>query len=288
MKTLKNINLASVRRVVLLNKDKAKKFVVDNLPNIFSCGAVASLCGAVYLTAVGTHKADDILAAEEKRLEDTLPAYDGTELTFARKAELVWKEFVPAGIATLASGIFIVASNRAGHEQYMAMLGAYELSKKAFDELSAAQVDVLGEEKAAEIEDRVYARRAEALPAVPSTAIPNADGSSNPTLFVEFLTGTAFYANIETIYHGFNFVNHERQRYSSISLNELLDDWGVETNQIAIGNQLVWQNDLDRGGMIEPRFKPGFYHGDEEMPCTVIGYNIEPECTTDYHARFDV
>lgn len=277
MKTLKNINLASVRRVVLLNKDKAKKFVVDNLPNIFSCGAVASLCGAVYLTAVGTHKADDILAAEEKRLEETLPEYDGAELTLARKAELTWKEFIPAGIATLASGIFIVASNRAGHEQYMAMLGAYELSKKAFDDYRESAVDVLGEEKADEIEDRFYAKKAEATALRSGSRIQNADGSEDPTLFVESMTGTAFYANADTVYHAFNFVNHERNRWATVSLNEFLDEIGVETENIFVGNNLVWESDPQSVGLVEPRFKHGFYRGDETMPCTVIAYNINPD-----------
>lgn len=287
MKNLKNINLDSVRSVVLANKDKAKKFVVDNLPNIFSCGAVASLGGAVYLTATGMHRADDILNAEQKRLEETLPDYDGTEFTFARKAELVWKEFIPAAVATVASGLFIIASNRAGHEKYMAMLGAYELSKKAFDDYRDSATDILGEEKAEEIEDRCYEKRAATLQDIPNSAIWHVDMSTNPTLFVESLTGTPFYASIETVMHGFNFVNHERQRFNSVSLNELFDDWGLETNQIGIGNILEWENDADRGGMIEPRFKPGFYRGDENMPCTVIGYNITP-AVPEHWSVFDV
>ncbi len=281
MKNLKNINLDSVRSVVMANKDKAKKFVVDNLPNIFSCGAVASLGGAVYLTATGMHRADDILNAEQKRLEETLPDYDGSELTFARKAELVWKEFVPAAIATAASGLFIIASNRAGHEKYMAMLGAYELSKKAFDDYRDSAIDILGEEKSEEIENRVAVQQAARN--TPAIAVKNVDGSSNPTLFVR--SGLAFYADIDTVYHAVNWVNHELNSYRRVSENEFLEAIGVSTRHNDDGDKKLWEP-TTAGDMVEIRFGHDFYDDSASLPCAVIRFNREPQYEVQFEDRY--
>lgn len=280
---LRKIDISTITNKISIQK--MKTFVVNNLPNIFSSCAVASICGAVFLTAKGMHKADDILYTEMSNriiesgetctVEEALVIRD--EFSLEDKVKLVWRQFVPAGLATVSAVMFVIASNRAGHEQYMALLSAYKLGEEAFKNYKDSAADILGEEKAEEVENRFYAKKAASAALRSNVLIPNVDGSENPTLFVESLTGTPFYANVDTVYHALNFVNHELNKWNAVSINEFLDDIGVDTKHILAGNNLVWEIDPHSVGLVDLRFFHEFFCDDEAMPCTVIAYNVDPE-----------
>lgn len=293
MNNFKQLNISTIRNFVLTNKDNAKKFIVDNLPNIFSGCALASLGGAVFFTAKGMHEADDVLYTEMSNriiesgstptVEEALDIRD--KFTIEDKVKLTWRKFIPAGLATTAAVLFVVASNRAGHEKYMGMLGAYELTKKAFDDYRNSAEDILGEEKAQEIDNAAVTKRVDIPANCFAYAIPNVDRTPNPTLFVEYYTGTAFYASQETVYHAFNYANNKRNRYESVSVGELLEDMGVNTSMIHGADTFYWKSfdQNEYSSMLEPRWTSGFLNGNEAMPCTIIGYNIDADTVPTEH-----
>ena len=143
----------------------------------------------------------------------------------------------------------------------------------------------MNEEKAQEIDNQAAIKRAEFPAGCFINAIPNVDNSPNPTLFVEYYTGAAFYASQETVYHAFNYANNKRNHYEAVSVGEMLEDMSVDTSMIHGADTFYWKSfdQKEYCDMLEPRWEAGFFNGNKAMPCTVIGYNIPADTVQTEH-----
>lgn len=253
--------------------DKAVKngaaIVKDKLPVIFSASAIGCLGLAMYETAVATHKSDMQIAEEEARRAAELPLYENTKLTAMEKVELCWKNYIKAALYGGASVAFIVASERKSHERYLALMSAYELTRQASEERKDAEVDILGPEKAAEIDESVTQRMARKSL---TSDIQTVGGDGEKTLFYEPYTATPFWATYEDILHAFNHLNYVNNGEHTSSVNDLLE--ALDLRQPPIAREYGWN---DEDGMIEPYLdKSTLVDEDPALPATLIGYSVEP------------
>lgn len=265
---------AKLLPVVSTMARKTMKTIETNLPAIFAGCGVGCLFGAVAMTAVGMHKADKKIAEEEKRREETLPEYENKALTTKEKVELTWMEFVPAAAFTTAAALLIIASERKGHEKYMAVLGAYELSRQALDERTEAENDVLSEDDVKLVNERARAIKASTIDISDKSLIPHVTNDGDETLYIESVTKTPFYAKETDVLHAFNVMNHRLNVEDRACVSDILEDLEQRTSRAS--DAFVWTN-RNYGTVVEPWFKPTFVDNDPVMPATLIEYSIDPD-----------
>lgn len=269
---LKIPNLSNIVKVVGDGAGKLLKAADKNLPMIFAGCALGSLGLAVFATARGMHNADRIISEEIQRREEALPEYENKELTMQDKVRLTWKEFRPAAFFTTATALFIIASERKGHEKYLALMSAYELSKQALDERKDAESDVLKPEDVKLVEQRARTLRAASVD-IPDGQIPHVTDDGDEVLYIESVTKTPFYAKETDVLHAFNKLNHIRIRDDRVTVSDLLEDLDLRTSPAS--DSFGWHNEY--GSLVEPYFSPEHLDGDPTKPATLICYSIEPE-----------
>lgn len=264
-KMLKNVNIESVFK-------QGASVVKDNLPVIFSASAIGCLGLSVYETAKATHKSDKDIAEEEARRAAELPLYNNTELSTAEKVELCWRNYIKAGLYTGACIFFIVAAERKGNEKYMALLSAYELTRKAGEERKDAEVDILGEEKAREIEAEVRQRMAKSVDPSDDNIQDVATNSGKKTLFLEPYTNTPFWATYEDVLHAFNYVNYKKHQEGAASINDFLE--ALDLRQMQVAADWGWNEDQS---LVEPVLcDSDLVDEDPSRPATLVKYSVEP------------
>ena len=246
--------------------------VKDNLPAIFAVSAVGCFGLSVYETAVATHKSDMDIAKEEERRAAALPLYENVELSTAEKVELCWKNYIKAALYGGACIFFIVASERKGNEKYLAVMSAYELSRKAGEERKDVEVDILGEEKANEIETETRKRMVKNI-STQYEDIQSTDSRGDKTLYVEPFTNTPFWATHEELLHAFNHVNYMKNKQGAASINDLLE--ALDCRKEIIAEDWGWREEDD---MVLPSLGEAILLDDDpSRPATLIGYSVEPK-----------
>lgn len=264
-KILKNVNIEAAFK-------HGMSVVKDNLPVIFSVSAVGCLGMSVYETAKATHKSDKDIAEEEARRAAELPLYNNTELSTAEKVELCWRNYIKAGLYTGACIFFIVAAERKGNEKYMALLSAYELTRKAGEERKDAEVDILGEEKAREIETEVRQRMVKSVDPSDDNIQDVATGGGKKTLFLEPYTNTPFWATYEDVLHAFNYVNYKKNQEGAASINDFLE--ALDLRQMQVAADWGWNEDQQ---LVEPAlYDSDLVDEDPSKPATLVKYSVEP------------
>lgn len=259
-KVLKNINVDKVAKEGLT-------FVKNNLPVIFSASAIGCLGLSLYETVKATHKSDmDILAEEERRAVE-LPLYENTALTPVEKVDLCWRNYIKAALYGGACAFFIIASERKGNEKYLALMSAYELTKKAGEDRRDAEHDIFGDEKVKEIDAVVRQKLADGICEDDIQKTSN-DGSRK--LFYEPYSNSAFWATDEEILHAFNRMNHLRQKYDIASPNDIVESLDCRASITAA--DWGWNKDQP---LIEPVLSEATMVCGQ--PAIVIGYSIDPE-----------
>lgn len=271
---MKMIDISNVMPTVTAVARKTMRITEKNLPTILAGGGIGCLCGAVVMAAVGMHKADQKIADEVKRREETVPEYNNKELTVKDKVRLTWMEFVPAAVFTTAAVALIIASERKGHEKYMAVLGAYELSKQALNERKEAENDVLSDDDVKLVNERVKAIKASSVDIPDKSLIAHVTNDGDETLYIESVTKTPFYAKEAHVLHAFNVMNHRLNIEDRACVSDILDDLELRTSRAS--DAFVWTNDR-YGEIVEPLFNATFVDNDPALPATLIEYSIDPD-----------
>lgn len=269
---MKLMDISKVMPTIAVLAKKSMRTVEKSLPAILAGGAIGCLGGAVVMTAVGMHKADQKIADEENRRAELVPEYKNTKLTTKEKVQLTWMEFVPAAAFTTAAVTLIIMSKRKEHEKYLALMGAYELSRQALDERKEAESDVLSKDDLKLIEER--SKQLSTGSIVPND-IPHVSNSGNEILYIESVTKTPFYATENDVLHAFNVMNHKIHTESRASVSDILDDLGLRTSRAS--DTFEWTDCwFELGSVVEPFFRPTFLDSDPSMPATLIEYSVDP------------
>ena len=253
--------------------------VKDNLPKIFAVSAAGCLVLGMVETARATHMSDmDILKEEERRATE-VPLYENVKLSNSEKFELCWRNYIRAALYGGAGILFIAASEKTGKEKYLAVMSAYELTRMAGEDRKEAEVDILGKDKALEIENEVRQRALRRLEFEDRDVqgdIQDTHSEGKKTLYIEPFTNTPIWATYEDILHAFNYINHKKAHAGVASINDFLHALGARKEPVA--EDWGWNEDQP---LIEPELsKSELIDDDPSKPATVIYYSIEP--TFDY------
>ena len=223
-----------------------KKFIGD--PNVLTAAGCILFVVTVVEAVKATPKVHDILE-------------ENADATPIEKVVAVAKEpeVIKAAVAGAGAIGCVIASNRVSADRIATMGALWEMSKTGFAEYKDRAKDILGVEKAEELDRKIHTNAIDDLLKDERKIINTGHGEQ---LFIFDLTGQVFRSNGNFIERMFNNLNNELQQDCSVTVNEFLLDLGVPTIE-------------------------GFKHQGwniDELPCRKVEYEFDPYMNEDNQA----
>ena len=248
-------NVANFFRSVRMNVSK-------HSPEILVGIGIAGMIATTVLAVKATPKALTLIEKKkEEEQVDKLKAIDTVKAT--------WKCYIPATVTCVVSTACLIGASSVSTRRNAALATAYQLSQTALSEYKDKVVETIGEKKEKTIREKIAEDRLEKNPVTDNNVIFTQKGN---TLCMEPASGQYFRSDIEQIKKTVNEINAQlnRDAFGYISLNEVLDDLGLERTMV--GEELGWNVattgiiDVDYHAKLAP-------NGD---PCIVMEYRNPP------------
>lgn len=169
------------------------KWGIKHQPELFQALGFAAGASALVLTATGTVKA-------VKEVEEKQP------VTKTQTAKVVAKYYIPAGMAAATSFFFHIMASKT-YIRRNALLTSWGLSMyDRLQKIEESQIDILGEKKTKEIQDKVAEK--EMAPYI-SNAQDIIDTGYGNQLFIDGTTGQMMRCSVEHVKETFNILNEQ-------------------------------------------------------------------------------
>lgn len=238
------------------NTQKAlKKHSPEILTGIGIAGMIATTVTAVKATPKALRMIDAKEIEEDRRLS--------TKEAIA----VSWKCYVPAAITGIFSTACLIGASSVNVHRNAALATAYTISETALKEYKEKAVEVVGEKKEQAIRDAVAKEQLEKANIKERTFVPTGKGE---TPCFDPLTNACFKSDMETLRKAENTLNKQMRDDMIITVNEFLQEIGLEPCDASVGENLGWE--IDRG-YIELDFSSQLVDG---VPYLVIGHHNPP------------
>lgn len=246
----------------------AKDGVVKHSPGILTGIGIAGFISAIVLAVKATPKATARIAeAEEKK---------GSGLTKKETIIAAAPAFVPTAVTAVGSAACILGASRINYVRNAELSTAYALSQAMLKKHEEIEAQEVGEEKAAEIREKVRHEVAqepkvqEAVKKLP----PKTDPNLHP--FYDPLSNTPFYASTQIIKEVECNLNTRMYRdlepyITATEMYEELEKCGAypPIKPTAVSSDLVWY--ADKKGIKFDYSDKGTW--DDGTPCYILGYD---------------
>lgn len=239
--------------------NRAGKFVSDNTPAILTAFGVAGVFSTAYLTHKATVKSTrEITLYLLEKDEDYI-------WTKKELLELVWKHYIPPVAVALASVTCIVGAQAVNARRQAALIGAYTVVERAYNEYKDKVVETVGEKKEAVVREELAKDRIEASKQDSKQIVV----SGVNVLCYDVLSGRYFQSDIETLRRAMNDINEQCINDQYASLNEFYSKVGLPT--LPMGESLGWNT----ANMLELQFN---YIGSEDgRPTLAVEFRDQPK-----------
>jgi len=230
-----------------------KKSFIKNSPTILLIMGASSMVASTVYAVKATPKALSII--DEKKLT-----------TRADIIRATWKQYLPAIISGTAGILCLVGSNSIHAKRNATLATVYKISETALTEYKDKVVELVGNKKAKEIDEKIYQDKIDKTPAN-NVIIANGNGD---VLCFDSMSGQYFKADVDYLGKCINSLNESMLLYNYVSLNDLYEQLGLELS--AIGDQIGWNI---ANGLVELNL--GAQLSKDGVPCVVLQYNMPPE-----------
>lgn len=253
--------------------DKVLNFTKEHNPEILVGLGVAGMMTSTVLAVKATPKALDIM-------EDKKADLGVTYLTRKEIAQATWKIYAPSIGVGLASAACIILGTSKSIKRNTALATVYALSESTLREYQSKAKEMLGEEKAAELDREVAKSRVRKREV---TTIVETEGSeyihhtgNGDTLIYDTLSGRYFRSSMNAIESAVNSINKSLLNDYIMTLNEFYNELGVPT--IGAGSLIGWKSDKE---LLEVSFESDVdKHGN---PYLILSYKNRPIPVYDYY-----
>ena len=253
--------------------DKVLNFTKEHNPEILVGLGVAGMMTSTVLAVKATPKALDIM-------EDKKADLGVTYLTRKEIAQATWKIYAPSIGVGLASAACIILGTSKSIKRNTALATVYALSESTLREYQSKAKEMLGEEKAAELDREVAKSRVRKREV---TTIVETEGSeyihhtgNGDTLIYDTLSGRYFRSSMNAIESAVNLINKSLLNDYIMTLNEFYNELGVPT--IGAGSLIGWKSDKE---LLEVSFESDVdKHGN---PYLILSYKNRPIPVYDYY-----
>ena len=247
---------------------RAGKIARDNSPAILTAIGVTGVVTTAYLTGKATFKAAEILNQEHiKRFDEAdVTGEDIKPIELQEKFELVWKLYIPAAGSAVMTANAIIFANRIGNRRVAALISAYNISEKAFEEYREKVLEKMGPKREQTVKDEIAQDRVNKNPVSKSQLVVIQNGGT--TLCMDLHSGRYFNSDMETIRKAVNDLNSQVINESYASLTDFWDRLGLP--RTAESDEIGWSTDrlleVDYSATLDE-------HG---KPCMTIGFRASP------------
>ena len=257
------------RQMIRVTRDLGR-FAINHGPEILTvCGGVG-----VILTAAATGKA----TLKAARLLEEMEYTSDHQPTTGEKAKVVIPRYIPPFILCAGTILCIFGAHKMHIQKQVALAAAYALADGRLREYKDHVVDEIGAKKAEALEDKIAQDKIRKNP-------PAKDGlniirtRNGDILFMDSFTSRYFYSSYEAIERAKNKVTAIAQTHMCASLNDFYE--ALEIPPAECGELLGWNIcDIDNniGSPTIPIITSRTCKTPtpEELPCTIIDYDIEP------------
>ena len=240
--------------------NKAVRALKRASPTMLACFSAAGVVATVVLAVRATPKAlrliDDREIREEKRLNT------------AEVVKTTWKCYIPAAVTGTLSVACLIGASSVNAKRNAALATAYTISETALKEYREKALEVVGPKKEQAIRDAVAKDKLEKAK-VEGREFINTGLGETPCF--EPLTNSLFKSDIESIRRAENNLNKRMRDELQITVNEFLQEIGLEPCDDSIGEKMGW--DIDKG-YIDLDFSSQLVNG---VPYLVIGHHVPPQ-----------
>ena len=233
--------------------------VSKHTPELLTGLGIVGMISSTVLAVKATPKALKMINAKKEELKKD-------KLTVSETIQATWKCYVPTVATAGVSVACLIGSSSIAGKRNAAIFTAYKLAETAHKEYKDKVVEVIGEKKEGQIQEKIALDKIEKTPYNNQAVILTNNGN---TLFLDYLSGQYFRSDIGQIDKAINDLNRRMYTDTYVSLNEYYSKLGLEPSQI--GDDIGWN--IDRG-YIDIRKTPGMSPNSE--PCIVISHNVEP------------
>ena len=252
--------------------NKALNFTKEHNPEILVGLGVVGMMSSTVLAVKATPKALDIM--EDKKADMGV-----TYLTRKEIAQATWKLYAPSIGVGLASTACIILGTSKSIKRNTALATVYALSESTLREYQSKAKEMLGEEKAAELDREVAKARVKKREV---TTIVETEGSdyihhtgNGDTLVYDSLSGRYFRSSKNAIESAVNSINKSLLNDYIMTLNEFYNEMCIPT--IGVGSLIGWKSDKE---LLEVSFESDVdQHGN---PYLVLSYKSRPVPVYDY------
>ena len=240
-----------------------QKFVSKNAPAILTGIGIAGMVTTTVLAVKATPKAIDLLKeAEEEK---------GEKLTPVETVKAAGKCYIPAAVSGVAATACFIGSHSIHAKRNAALATVCQISATALNEFKEKTFEVVDEETAKTIREKVTKEKVEKNP--PKEKEIATPVITEPIVYLCYDSGgnQYFRSNQDAIEKAINRLNsrmNNREYY--VSLNDLYYELGIRGTDI--GAIIGWNRYRD--DLIEPIFESTTAPNGE--PCKVLAYSKMP------------
>lgn len=231
----------------------------SNSAEIFTALGIGGVVGTVVLASKASFNAARVIDREQYRI-DSAPGGMPHELEPKEKFQLVWKLYIPTGIAGTASVGFIIASAKSNSRRTAAAVAAYSLTEKAFTEYKEKVVEQIGIKKEEKVRNEIAQDSVTKNPSKEVIIL-----GSGQVLCCELLTHRYFRSDMETLRKAQNQINAILVGQVFVSLSEFYDI--VELPYTTLSSNIGWE--VER--LMELEFSSVI--AEDGQPCLAFDYN---------------
>ena len=254
--------------------NKVLNFTKEHNPEILVGLGVVGMATSSVLAVKATPKALEIM-------EDKKADLGVTYLTRKEIAQATWKLYAPSVGVGLASAACIILGTSKSIKRNTALATVYALSESTLREYKSKAKEMLGEEKAKELDREVSKARVRNR----ETTVIETEGSeyihhtgNGDTLVYDSLSGRYFRSSRNAIEAAVNSINKSLLNDYVMTINEFYNELGVPT--IGVGSLIGWRSDKE---LLEVNFESDVDQNGN--PYLILAYRNRPIPVYDYSYR---
>lgn len=254
--------------------DTIKTFARGNKIEILSGISIVGTMVTGYLSFQAGRKAQTILDESEK---DMAYVKKGDKEARNEVIRDTAKQIIPIVLPPVLVGIGSIAANigslKASSRRIAVLTAAYTLSEKTARDLNDKMVEMIGENKARKVRERIVKDKAEKNP--PSQVQETMIIGSGEVLCMDVYSGRYFHSDPDKIRQSVFELSEKCQSEMYVSLNDLYDLINSpELPIIPMGNDFGWNADDLYKGIIPVEYSSILTPG--RKPCLCIDYTVAP------------
>lgn len=245
-----------------------KNWFKKHAPDILMFAGIAGNTAAIVLAVKATPKAMDILKQKKEEL-------GVEELDIPTTIKTAYKPYIPAAITSGVSTGLLIASGKMHLDREIAATVTTQIAMSALDDYKAKAIDIVGKEKAEEIQKAANQSLVDRSTSNPiGYWAPYAGGN---TLCIDSLTGQKFFCDISIIKDAERDTNDQMRNEGYCSLNDFYCNLGLDPIY-PFGDIYGWRWDWANGGL---KLSYSSCLIDNFKPCLVINYETMPRTNYD-------